>query len=679
MPLQLRRGSNTARETTVFAAGEPVWTTDTTQLYVGDGVTPGGVLVAGGGSASTNTFVNATIDTELSIGTGTYRMLLGQSPGEYSNQFYITGNAEVNDKLFFDNFNLVQINPGNQLQVESTATFNGGVAINNTLTMANLTIGANDTNISIPNVLINSATTVLFQTNPVSGGNIIFNMNRFGVQRPLAITRTGGIAFDFGQQISPGQGANVGQLLVQAASTSTGTANTLFLSSGGITGSGPLSRGVFSDASGFTVGTRPSGGATAFNSSVFDLNGGLTLPNSLVVGTTATVATLKFGDGTTMTTAASGSGGSTSTYYNLTATNELRVGAEDGLGQLRFYRDGTNGHVIANTDAGNDYLTVANQRWIFLNPTTPDGSPGDSCAVIINEANPAYSVLRVNKITPISTYTNVEIASSLSVSNTATVTTLKFGDGTTMTTAPNQSLNTTNDVTFANANITTRIDTSQIYANATTQDLSLTANFNGAGSGAGGSVNIFSAGGSQAGANVEVLGDIINFKSADSSVNYGGFDFDNGLTVSTTATVGALRFGTETAITSRSELIGPTGPAGSTGTTGPTGPAGDYSGTERVYAFGNTSGTIAPDATSATIFTMTLNGNLTLNALTNVVTGSNATFVITQDGTGGRTLTSSWKFAGGAKTLTTSGTATDMISVFYDGSNYYASLSRGFV
>jgi hypothetical protein len=123
------------------------------------------------------------------------------------------------------------------------------------------------------------------------------------------------------------------------------------------------------------------------------------------------VATLKFGDGTEMTTAASG-GGSTSTYYNLTVTNELVVGPADGLGQLRLYRDGTNGLSIGSTDPGNDYLMINNQRWIYLNPTS---TPGDSSAVIISEQDPQFSILRVNTITPISTYTNVEIAATLTV------------------------------------------------------------------------------------------------------------------------------------------------------------------------------------------------------------------------------------------------------------------------
>lgn len=172
------------------------------------------------------------------------------------------------------------------LTVNGNATFN----VNNTMTVAGTTIGLSNS-VLIPNIVTSSATNVLINTVPGAGGAIIFGMNRFGVQRPIALTRTGGIAFDFGQQIFPGQSPNIGALNVQAASTSTGTVNQLFLSSGGITGSGPLTRGIFNDGSGFTIGTRPSGGATAFNNSVFDLNGGLTLPKSLAVGTTATVST----------------------------------------------------------------------------------------------------------------------------------------------------------------------------------------------------------------------------------------------------------------------------------------------------------------------------------------------------------------------------------------------------
>ena len=48
MALKLRRGTNSGRTAITPAEGEPIFTTDTKQLYVGDGSTAGGILVAGG-------------------------------------------------------------------------------------------------------------------------------------------------------------------------------------------------------------------------------------------------------------------------------------------------------------------------------------------------------------------------------------------------------------------------------------------------------------------------------------------------------------------------------------------------------------------------------------------------------------------------------------------------------
>lgn len=45
MPLQIRRGLEADRTDITPAQGEPLYTTDTKNLYVGDGTTPGGVLV----------------------------------------------------------------------------------------------------------------------------------------------------------------------------------------------------------------------------------------------------------------------------------------------------------------------------------------------------------------------------------------------------------------------------------------------------------------------------------------------------------------------------------------------------------------------------------------------------------------------------------------------------------
>ena len=99
---------------------------------------------------------------------------------------------------------------------------------------------------------------------------------------------------------------------------------------------------------------------------------------------------------------------------------------------------------------------------------------------------------------------------------------------------------------------------------------------------------------------------------------------------------------------------------------------------ETVYGIGSTSGTITPDFINGSIQTMTLTGNITMNSLGNAVAGRSMTLIVTQDGTGGRTLTSSMLFAGGIKTLSTAGGAKDIISVFYDGSTYFASLTKGY-
>jgi hypothetical protein len=99
---------------------------------------------------------------------------------------------------------------------------------------------------------------------------------------------------------------------------------------------------------------------------------------------------------------------------------------------------------------------------------------------------------------------------------------------------------------------------------------------------------------------------------------------------------------------------------------------------ETVYAIGNTSGTITPDFNNGSIQSMTLTGNITLNSLGNAVAGRSMTLIVTQDGTGNRTLTSSMLFAEGSKTLSTAASAKDIISVFYDGATYFASLTKGY-
>lgn len=66
--IQVRRGTDSARQSVTFDQGEPVWTTDTNTLYIGDGATAGGVSVGGLGDLESNILVNTT-SSEITNGT----------------------------------------------------------------------------------------------------------------------------------------------------------------------------------------------------------------------------------------------------------------------------------------------------------------------------------------------------------------------------------------------------------------------------------------------------------------------------------------------------------------------------------------------------------------------------------------------------------------------------------
>ena len=88
--------------------------------------------------------------------------------------------------------------------------------------------------------------------------------------------------------------------------------------------------------------------------------------------------------------------------------------------------------------------------------------------------------------------------------------------------------------------------------------------------------------------------------------------------------------------------------------------------------------TITPDVANGNVQIVTLTGNVTFSAFSNPISGQSLTLIVKQDATGSRTLTSTMKFAGGTKTLSTAANAVDIISVFYDGTNYWASLGTDF-
>ena len=100
---------------------------------------------------------------------------------------------------------------------------------------------------------------------------------------------------------------------------------------------------------------------------------------------------------------------------------------------------------------------------------------------------------------------------------------------------------------------------------------------------------------------------------------------------------------------------------------------------ETIYTGGTTTGTITPDVANGNVQSITLSGSITLNALGNPETGQSMTMLIKQPASGGPyTLTSTMLFAGGTKTLSTAANAVDIISIVYDGTTYFASLSTNF-
>lgn len=82
--------------------------------------------------------------------------------------------------------------------------------------------------------------------------------------------------------------------------------------------------------------------------------------------------------------------------------------------------------------------------------------------------------------------------------------------------------------------------------------------------------------------------------------------------------------------------------------------------------------TITPDFAAGNNFSVTLGGNRTLANPTNLTAGQAGTIVVTQDGTGSRTLAygNQWKFPGGtAPTLTTAANSVDVIAYYAESAS----------
>jgi hypothetical protein len=96
-----------------------------------------------------------------------------------------------------------------------------------------------------------------------------------------------------------------------------------------------------------------------------------------------------------------------------------------------------------------------------------------------------------------------------------------------------------------------------------------------------------------------------------------------------------------------------------------------------IYDLGTTGGTIAPNVANGNVQKITLNSALTINAFTSPVAGQSVSIFI-YGGTAYTSITSTMKFAGGTKTLTGTASCIDLLTIYYDGTTYFASLGKGY-
>lgn len=96
-----------------------------------------------------------------------------------------------------------------------------------------------------------------------------------------------------------------------------------------------------------------------------------------------------------------------------------------------------------------------------------------------------------------------------------------------------------------------------------------------------------------------------------------------------------------------------------------------------IYDLGTTGGTIAPNCANGNVQKITLNSALTINGFTSAVAGQSVTLII-YGGTSYTSITSTMKFAGGDKDLTGTSGCIDILTIYYDGTTYFASLNKGF-
>jgi hypothetical protein len=634
MALQLRRGTDAERKLATFSPGEIIYTTDTKKVFVGDGSTLGGKLVGGIAEAGLRA---------VTVFTG------GQFITTYETEYTADGHLKMNGKDVVGIRDLVvERRVVSNLAPNSTAYSLGlpgnpwGNVYANTIT-AYTAINSNVTG------NITGDTTGTHYGSVRGGdlyGNVYSDSNRKLIdwrsesfdgifQGPLYGSVYGNdssVVLDSFAQVlklaprtSAPAGATVGMIAI-ADNSSWDPANiagtTPYLAF--YNGTAWTSPGSSSGSTATFTNATISGGSLTFSgnisapawttSGIRHVSVAATLTDTTSTGTVADAYTNSFGGNTI-----AASNATTFTNYATVYLNSPTAGTNVTI--TNSYSLITAGSVLL----GGNLAGTATQN-VFNTLSTTVNAFGAATTLSIGAATGTASINNATVTLSNATTVNINGASpTLASTSTGTLT-----------------LFNTNLLTVAAFNAAT---TATLVNSATTLGIGNTAT-------AAQTVNMFTA-----------------------STGASTYNFATGATAS--ATTKAINIGTTGVSGSTTNIALGSSVSGATSLTTINGAVKVTDVRDTVFA-ATFAATFTPDAANGSIQNITLTGNITISAFANPVAGQTITLILTQDATGSRTLTSTMKFAGGIKTLSTAAASIDMISITYTGSVYYASLVTGF-
>jgi len=339
MSLQIRRGTAAQLAVITPVIGELIYTTDTQQVYVGDGTTTGGIPVAVGGSGNvtgTNLLTGGVASATGNVTGGNIRTA-GQvsATGNITTAGYFVGNGSALTSITASAVDAANLT-GNT--IANTVLYSSLVTVG---TLANVSVSGN-----VQGGNLRTAGQVS-STGNVTGGNILTGGNI------SATTNVIGGNLVTGGTISATGNATVGNLITAGQVSSTGnvTGNylraTLDINAGGnviATSHTGTSVSVVANVTGGNLTTVGQVTATGNVTGNYILGNGSQLTGLPAGYTDSNAATFlaAFGSNTISTTG-------TITSGNITSGNVLTGGVVSATGNI------TGGNVTLNTASGNIY------------------------------------------------------------------------------------------------------------------------------------------------------------------------------------------------------------------------------------------------------------------------------------------------------------------------------------